>query len=381
MENSIIVPFDLNTARKIKSGEIEGSVLIDNIEIEFVYESKDCAGPYNLLFVKKDGYGISAIYANTEGCTIGGTTLELKVEAGAYFKKGDVLTSTNGYQFIYDGIITKGVMGCICGMASFGDIGFDYKLWTDVYDEYRKRHVRKAIEEEKKFLAEKIIKAEDSRKIDIIKRYLSEYEYLLDEMPKRDFKPFERVLVRRTNQERGKLHLFSRESVGDNKYECLGGVGFRKIEDATEVANLLVRSRAFKVNSKYLNRSYERLNVINEGVVPAVEGCVGYTNEEFERVNKENNDPESEKIGSFNKTVEEANNIRSRVLKYVDKIKQERAYNIDLCMTFERYIEIADKDAERAMAFLKEAYPFNEETEVFIRKRYNMSIGVDPEEN
>lgn len=45
-------------------------------------------------------------------------------------------------------------------------------------------------------------------------------------MPKRDFKPFERVLVRRTNQERWKLHLFSRESVGDNKYECLGGVGF-----------------------------------------------------------------------------------------------------------------------------------------------------------
>lgn len=57
MENPIIVPFDLNTARKIKSGEIEGSVLINNIGIEFVYESKDCAGPYNLLFVRKDGYG------------------------------------------------------------------------------------------------------------------------------------------------------------------------------------------------------------------------------------------------------------------------------------------------------------------------------------
>lgn len=152
MENAIIVPFDLNTARKIKSGEIEGSVLIDNIEIEFVYESKDCAGPYNLLFVKKDGYGISAIYANTEGCIIGGTTLELRVEAGAYFKKGDVLTSTKGCQFIYDGLITKGVMGSICGMVTSGDIEFDHSgLWTDVYDEYRKRHVRKAIEEEKKF--------------------------------------------------------------------------------------------------------------------------------------------------------------------------------------------------------------------------------------
>lgn len=43
MENSIVVPFDLNTARKIKRGEIEGSVLVDNIEIEFVYESKNCA--------------------------------------------------------------------------------------------------------------------------------------------------------------------------------------------------------------------------------------------------------------------------------------------------------------------------------------------------
>lgn len=69
MENSIIVPFDLNTARKIKSGEIEGSVLIGNIKIEFVYESKDCADRYNLLFVKKDESGISAIYADTEGRT------------------------------------------------------------------------------------------------------------------------------------------------------------------------------------------------------------------------------------------------------------------------------------------------------------------------
>lgn len=41
----------------------------------------------------------------------------------------------------------------------------------------------------------------------------------------------------------------------------------------------------------------------------------------------------------------------------------------------------AKDGAERAMAFLKEAYPFNEETEVFIRKRYNMSIDVNPEEN
>lgn len=119
MENPIIVPFDLNTARKIKSGEIEGSVLIGNIKIEFVYESKDCADRYNLLFVKKDESGISAIYADTEGRTFFNNVLELEVEAGAYFKKGDVLISTPGNPFIYNGIINReGDMGCIYGTSN-----------------------------------------------------------------------------------------------------------------------------------------------------------------------------------------------------------------------------------------------------------------------
>lgn len=104
----------------------------------------------------------------------------MKVEAGAYFKEGDILTSTKGCQFIYDGLITEGAIGSICGMTTYGDIEFDRcTLWTDVYSEDKNRNVRKAIEEEKKFLAEKIIKAEDGRKINIIKRYLSEYEYLV----------------------------------------------------------------------------------------------------------------------------------------------------------------------------------------------------------
>ena len=159
------------------------------------------------------------------------------------------------------------------------------------------------------------------------------------------------------------------------------GIGFRTIEDATEVANLLVKYNAFKTESRYLKGSYEQFWIIGESVCPAITGEAGYSKEEFDKVNKENKDPELESINSFNNTLKNANEIKDRVLKYVDKIKRERAYNIDLCMTFERYIEIADKDAERAMAFLKEAYPFNKETEVFIRKRYNMSIAVDPEEN
>lgn len=230
MENSIIVPFDLNTARKIKDGEIEGLVLIDDIKIEFVYESKDCANSYSLLFVKKDGHGISAIYADTEGCTLDGNALELKVEAGAYFKKGDILISTNGNPFIYNGIINReGEMGCICGISTYGEIrSKEVPIWTSVCSEDKSKYVRLATEEEKKSFAERIANVKSVRKTEIIKQYLSEYEYLLTKEKKCDFKPFDQVLVRASNLENWNLHLFARVREEEYKYECLGGLRYKE---------------------------------------------------------------------------------------------------------------------------------------------------------
>lgn len=104
------------------------------------------------------------------------------------------------------------------------------------------------------------------------------------------------------------------------------------------------------------------------------------TQEEFDKVNKENKDPELESINSFNDTVKKANEIKDRVLKYVYNIKQERSYNNDLVGIFERYKDIADGDMEVAMNFIKEAYPFNEETESFIRKKFDMPIPDESKE-
>lgn len=82
----------------------------------------------------------------------------MKVEAGAYFKKGDVLTSTNGYQFIYDGIITKGVMGCICGISAYGEItSEEVPIWTSVCSEDKSKYVRLATEEEKNLLLKELL--------------------------------------------------------------------------------------------------------------------------------------------------------------------------------------------------------------------------------
>lgn len=158
------------------------------------------------------------------------------------------------------------------------------------------------------------------------------------------------------------------------------GIGFRTIEGATEVANLLVKYDAFKTELKYMTGSYESFLVIKENVCPAIEGASVYSKEEFDKVNKENKDPELESINSFNDTVKKANEIKDRVLKYVYNIKQERSYNNDLVGIFERYKDIADGDMEVAMNFIKEAYPFNEETESFIRKKFDMPIPDESKE-
>ena len=87
-----------------------------------------------------------------------------------------------------------------------------------------------------------------------------------------------------------------------------------------------------------------------------------------------------EAVDLFNDTVKKANEIKDRVLKYVYNIKQERSYNNDLVGIFERYKDIADGDMEVAMNFIKEAYPFNEETESFIRKKFDMPIPDESKE-
>ena len=228
MENPIIIPFDLEFAIKIKRGEVEGSVLMNGDEVKFVHESESSEIFYCLLFVKEDGV-MTPICATKEGRTIQGNMLSLKVEAGAYFKKGDILISIHGKPFIYNGAISGGDMGCICGISAYNEITLTAFLrWTNICSEDESKYVRFATEEEKKSFAERIANAKSARKTEIIKQYLSEYEYLLTEEKKYDFKPFDQVLVRASNLGYWNLHLFARVGEEEYKYECLGGVRYRE---------------------------------------------------------------------------------------------------------------------------------------------------------
>lgn len=60
---------------------------------------------------------------------------------------------------------------------------------------------------------------------------------------------------------------------------------------------------------------------------------------------------------------------------YIRYMKQE-------CIIFIRidFKKISDGDMEVAMNFIKEAYPFNEETESFIRKKFDMPMPNESKE-
>lgn len=268
MENPIIVPFDLNTARKIKSGEIEGSVLIGNIKIEFVYESKDCADRYNLLFVKKNESGISAIYADTEGRTFFNNVLELEVEAGAYFKKGDVLISTLGNPFIYNGIINReGDMGCIYGISAYGEItSEEVPIWTSVCGEDKSKYVRLATEEEKKSFAERIANTENLKKAGIIKQYLSEYKYLLTKEKKCDFKPF-KIMEQRTATIPFDLETAKKINIGEIAGRIVTEKGQNRAEivyeDNSSNCPLLVVIHSISVSADWFSATGKALSSAN----------------------------------------------------------------------------------------------------------------------
>lgn len=75
-------------------------------------------------------------------------------------------------------------------------------------------------------------------------------------------------------------------------------------------------------------------------------------------------------LTTLNITEKNANNSLSVTVKV----------NVNLIGIFERYKDIADGDMEVAMSFIKEAYPFNEETESFIRKKFDMPIPDESKE-
>jgi hypothetical protein len=375
-QNMTTIPFDLELAKKINNGEYNGTIVTSgrNFRVEFVYYKED--GIYPILGVVHTDHGIISDWFSSNGCGSKNYRLELGVPEYTTFKDGDILSNEGGDCIFILNTHGEYLTSLYASLDIDGNLDMEDGLcaWGN--------HIEKckfATESERQKLVDALKASKEPKAKEYLKRFFG-----IEEKPKYEFKPFDKVLVRKEGNKKWNIKnkkevVYPRTGVPVFMLKDIG-IGFRTVEGATEVANLLVKYNAFKMESKFLIGSYEQFWIINGSVCPAITGEAGYSKEEFDKVNKENKDPELESINSFNDTVKKANEIKDRVLKYVYNIKQERSYNNDLVGIFERYKDIADGDMEVAMNFIKEAYPFNEETESFIRKKFDMPIPDESKE-
>lgn len=126
------------------------------------------------------------------------------------YKDGDVLLSSLGNPFIYNGKINKrGEYGCYCGININGDLVFDSDNWTSGVRGYAKESRQKPMD--------KLNESDNP----LAKEYLERF-FGADEIPNlsnsekigKDYKfePFDKVLVRNSEEMKWKPRFFERFS-------------------------------------------------------------------------------------------------------------------------------------------------------------------------
>lgn len=222
MEHKMVtIPFDLETAKKIRKGERLGQIVAEKgrNRAEIVYED-DLCNAYPLLVVIHSIPVLADWFSSTGKAFNDANRLLLEVPEYVTFKDGDVLSNEEGnYIFIlntngkyltsfYASLNQKGILKIEDGLSA----------WENQIEKYRF-----ATESER----QKLIDALKASKEPEAKEYLKRF-FGIEEKPKYDFKPFDKVLVRDEDDKEWHISLFAREIVDDSdglsyKYECSNG--------------------------------------------------------------------------------------------------------------------------------------------------------------
>lgn len=220
-QKTVTIPFDLETAKRINIGGIAGRIVTERgrNRAEIVYED-DLCNTYPLLVVIHSIPVLADWFSSTGKAFNEENRLLLEVPEYATFKDGDVLSNEDGsYVFIlnthgkyltsfYASLNQKGIL----------KIGDNFSAWDNEIERYRL-----ATDSEK----QRMIKALKASKKPKAKEYLKRF-FGIEEKPKYEFKPFDKVLVRDEENEKWNISLFAREIVDDSdglsyKYECSNG--------------------------------------------------------------------------------------------------------------------------------------------------------------
>lgn len=219
-QRTATIPFDLETAKKINIGEIAGRIVTEKGQnrAEIVYEDNSSNCP---LLVVIHSISVSADWFSATGKALSSENrLLLEVPEYITFKDGEVLSNEDGdYIFIlntngkyltsfYASLAARTGLNISDNLAACNNKIECYRLATD---------------SEKQRMIKALKKSENPKAKEYLKRFFG-----IEEKPKYDFKPFDKVLVRDEENEKWHISLFAREIVDDSdglsyKYECSNG--------------------------------------------------------------------------------------------------------------------------------------------------------------
>ena len=224
MEKRMITkPFDLELAKKISNGECNGEIVTvgDNYKVKLVYYNKDRI-EFSTLGVICSDYGITSDWFSDDGIGTRGCRLCINIPEYTTFKDGDVLSNEEG-----DYLFTLNTNGkYLTSHYASWKKGSYLHLNNGHADQNNIERYRFATEDERqKFIDALKISKEPKAEI-----YLKQF-FGIEIEPKYKFKPFDKVLVRDTEDDDWHVSLFAREIADaqykkEEKYECLNGTGW-----------------------------------------------------------------------------------------------------------------------------------------------------------
>lgn len=219
-QKTVTIPFDLETAKRINIGGIVGRIVTEKgrNRAEIVYEDNSSSCP---LLVVIHSISVSADWFSATGKALSSENrLLLEVPEYITFKDGEVLSNKDGsYIFIlnmHGKYLTSLYASCsIKGRLTISD--------NIAANENNIEHYRLATDSEKQRMINLLKASKNPKAKEYLKRFFG-----IEEKPKYEFKPFDKVLVRDEDDKEWHISLFAREIVDDSdglsyKYECSNG--------------------------------------------------------------------------------------------------------------------------------------------------------------
>lgn len=216
----VTIPFDLETAKKINIGERVGQIVTEKgrNRAEIVYEDNSSICP---LLVVIHSISVSADWFSATGKAFSSENrLLLEVPEYTTFKDGDVLSNEEGNYIFILNTNGKYLTSLYASLAAGADFNISDNIAANGNNIER---YRLATDSEKQKMIKALKKSENPKAKEYLKRFFG-----IEEKPKYDFKPFDKVLVRDEDDKEWHISLFAREIVDDYnglpyKYECSNG--------------------------------------------------------------------------------------------------------------------------------------------------------------